>query len=69
MRLTIVATRNKQVPDIEEQEFKVSAVYFHENYNLGIYLNNDVAVVKLEADQNGRGVVFSDRIIPACLPV
>jgi hypothetical protein len=47
----------------------VSAVYFHENYNVGLYLNNDIAVVKLEPKENGRGVMFGDRVIPACLPV
>jgi hypothetical protein len=47
----------------------VSAVYFHENYNVGLYLNNDIAVVKLEPKENGSGVMFGDRVIPACLPV
>ena len=58
-----------QVDDLEEQEFKVESVHFHENYNVGLYLNNDIAVVKLAPNENGRGVTFGDRVVPACLPV
>ncbi len=32
---------------MEEQTFEIDAVYFHDKYNIGVYLNNDIAVVKL----------------------
>ena len=47
----------------------VDTVYYHEQYNIGVYLNHDIAVVKLKPDPNtGRGVVFGERVVPACLP-
>ena len=46
----------------------MEAVHFHEEYNVGLYLNNDIAVVRLKAKANGRGVTFGERVVPACLP-
>ncbi len=58
-----------QVSDLQEQEFKVDAVHYHEEYNVGLYLNNDIAVVRIRADpRTGRGFSFGSRVVPACLP-
>ena len=57
-----------QVPDLEEQEFMVQSVHFHQDYNVGVYLNNDIAVVRVKAKSDGRGIRFGDRVVPACLP-
>jgi len=35
------------VLDREEKDFPVERVDFHENYNVGPYLNNDIAIVTL----------------------
>ena len=35
------------VLDREEKDFPIEKVDFHENYNVGPYLNNDIAIVTL----------------------
>ena len=37
-----------QVPEAQEQEFKVDTIHFHDQYNVGIPLNNDIAVVRIK---------------------
>ena len=37
-----------QVPEVQEQEFRVDTIHFHEQYNVGIPLNNDIAVVRVK---------------------
>ena len=53
-----------------EQEFIVASVHFHEEYNVGLYLNHDIALIRVSADPaTGRGIAFDpDRVAPACLP-
>ena len=58
---------DQDVEDIGEQEFSIQAVNFHPEFNIGAYLNNDIAVVTIKLN-NGRGVQFSDKVVPACLP-
>lgn len=58
-----------QVDDLEEQSYEVDAVHFHEEYNVGVYLNHDIAVVRIKANpETGRGISFGDRVVPVCLP-
>jgi len=57
-----------EVPDIGEQQFEVLAVHFHEEFNSGVYLNNDLAVIRLKPSLDGRGVRFGRRVVPVCLP-
>ena len=40
---------DKDVEDIDEQEFSIKAVHFHPENNVGAYLNNDLAVVRLSS--------------------
>ena len=54
---------DQDVEDIDEQEFSIAAVHFHPEYNVGVYLNNDLAVVRLKTP-----VRLSSRVSPACLP-
>jgi hypothetical protein len=51
---------------LQEQTFEIDAVYFHEEYNVGVYLNHDIAVVRLKANP-GRLFVskFFDKTIKA----
>ena len=54
---------------MEEQTFKIEAVHFHELYNIGVYLNHDIAVLRLKANPlTDRAVKFGRRVVPACLP-
>lgn len=39
------------VDDKFEEEFDIDSIYFHENYNIGPYLNNDIAVIKIRYDK------------------
>ena len=43
-------------------------VDFHQDYNLEIPLANDIALIRIKASANGRGIMFGNRTIPACLP-
>lgn len=54
---------DQDVEDIDEQEFSIATVHFHPEYNVGAYLNNDLAVVRLKDS-----VRLTSRVSPACLP-
>lgn len=57
------------VIDKEEEEYEIEKVAFHENYNIGPYLNNDIALVTIRS--NGRednGIIFGKYVSSACLP-
>ena len=58
----------EKVKDNNEQEFEVAKVDFHQDYNLELPLANDLALIRIKSKANGRGIIFSDRVIPACLP-
>ena len=58
---------DQDAPDVGEQEFSIQTVDFHPDFNVGAYLNNDIAVITLKL-QNGKGVQFNDKVVPACLP-
>jgi hypothetical protein len=47
-----------------EQELNIDEIYLHEEFNRGIRLNNDIALVKLK----GLGINLGPYIMPACLP-
>ena len=59
---------DQDVPDIDEQEFSIEAIHFHPEFNLGPYLNNDIAVVKLKLGAGGEAVRMTTHVRPACLP-
>ena len=54
-----------EIPDEEEQEFDIQKIHFHENFNVGPYQNNDIALVRV---RHSKGITFGDKVIPACLP-
>ena len=54
---------NMEVEDFQEQTLEVDTVFFHEEYNVGVYLNNDIALLKLKDE-----VEFGTLVVPACLP-
>ena len=56
-----------EILDDEEQEFDIEKVDFHdENFGVGPYLNNDIAVVHLKKSKTG--IIFGNKVGPACLP-
>jgi Trypsin. len=47
-----------------EQELNIDEIYLHEELNVGVRLNNDIALVKLK----GLGIHLGPYVMPACLP-
>ena len=56
---------DQDIDDVDEQEFSIKAVHFHPQYNVGAYLNNDIALIKIK--ESG-GIRFTSRVSSACLP-
>jgi len=59
---------DQDVEDIDEQEFSIQSVHFHPEFNVGAYLNNDIAVIRIKPGAGGKGVKITSRVKPACLP-
>ena len=57
-----------QIKDEGEAEYAIGKVDFHENFNVGPYQNNDIAVVHIDKVKHSGGIKFGDKVIPACLP-
>ena len=55
--------RHAEVEDKYERDYSIAAVDFHESYNVGPYLNNDLALVHTDAD-----VALNEHVAPICLP-
>ena len=51
------------VEDKYELDYDIASVDFHENYNVGPYLNNDLALVHTEGDMD-----FNEHVSAICLP-
>ena len=45
-----------EVPDEEEQDFDIEKIDFHEEFGVGLYLNNDIAVVHIKRKGGSGGV-------------
>ena len=52
-----------EVEDRGEQELDIIQIHFHENFNVGPYLNNDIAIIRVEGP-----IIMSDTVGPICLP-
>nr|CAD7410281.1 unnamed protein product [Timema cristinae] len=50
--------------DGTEQEINIDEIYFHEEFNRGVRLNNDIALIKLKS----QGIRLGAGIQPICLP-
>ncbi|CAB4062623.1 SVH1 [Lepeophtheirus salmonis] len=57
-----------EVPDVQEQEFSIEDVHFHEEYNMNKYLNNDIALIRIKPNRDESGIKFGSRVVPICLP-
>ena len=57
-----------EIPDAEEQELAIEKINFHENFGVGPYLNNDIAVVHIDRSRHRTGIQFGDKVVPVCLP-
>ena len=72
-----VGDHNIDVEETEEQEFSISSIEIHHDFNVGPFLNNDIAVATLGHlnPQNNNadfiasgGISFGRYVGPACLP-
>ena len=54
-------------PDSEETEYDIEEIHLHENFNVGPYLNNDIAIVKVRSNDSS-GMAFGHNVLPVCLP-
>lgn len=56
-----------QERDVEEEEFSIDRLYFHEDFSVGAHLNHDIALVRVKT-KSGRGIQFGSHVQPVCLP-
>ena len=54
---------DQDVKDVDEQELSIASVHFHPEFNIGAYLNNDLAVVRVKEE-----VRLTSRVMAVCLP-
>ncbi|XP_036359157.1 atrial natriuretic peptide-converting enzyme-like isoform X2 [Octopus sinensis] len=62
-----VGDHNKKIWDTYEQTFKVAELIIHAKYDDNSY-DYDIALIKIEPNKKGNGIVFNDYVQPACLP-
>ena len=55
------------VKEREETDFDIEEIIFHETFNEGPYLNNDIAIIKIKTLNRG-GMDFGRHVQPVCLP-
>ena len=55
------------IPDKDESEYDIENMILHENFNVGPYLNNDIALVKIKANDSDSGMNFGQYVTPICL--
>jgi len=56
---------NLDVLESEEAEYGIEEIKFHENFNVGPYLNNDIAIVKVRTNDSS-GMAFGQYVSPVC---
>ena len=58
----------------EEKEYTIESIEIHPDYNVGPYLNNDIAIITIgnltnyEQGIDEEGIVFGRFVGAACLP-
>ena len=57
-----------ELEDEEEQELSIERIDFHEDFDVGAHLNNDIAVVHIDKRLHPGGIRFGDKVLPVCLP-
>ena len=71
-----VGDHNLDALEDEEEEYEIISIDIHSDFNVGPYLNNDIAIVtignntrvKEGAKIEKKGIQFGDFVGPACLP-
>ena len=53
--------------DVEEDQFTVERMHFHEEFGQGGHLNNDIALIRIKKKGN-QGIRFGSHVQPICLP-
>ena len=51
------------IKEIEEDDYDIDEITFHEYFNEGPYLNNDIALVRIKGE-----LTFGEHVSSACLP-
>ena len=52
----------------DEAEYDIESIRFHENFNMGPYLNNDIALITIRSENRDSGMDFGMHVSPICLP-
>ena len=59
----------------EEEEFEIDSIEIHPDFNVGPYLNNDIAIITIgnrtnatSTNREESGINFGDYVGAACLP-
>ena len=55
------------VENVEEAEYEIEKTEFSEMWNVGPYLNNDIAIVTIKSNDSS-GIRFGQYVSPVCLP-
>ena len=71
-----VGDHNLDALESEEEEYEITSIDIHSEFNVGPYLNNDIAIVtignntraKEGANIENKGIQFGDYVTAACLP-
>ncbi|GAB1602923.1 atrial natriuretic peptide-converting enzyme-like isoform X1, partial [Argonauta hians] len=58
---------NNKVWDKYEQSFRIDELITHPKYDDNTY-DYDIALLKLQPNRHGNGIIFNDYVQPACLP-
>ncbi|BFZ24345.1 hypothetical protein BsWGS_27385 [Bradybaena similaris] len=64
----VVGDFDADIKDEGEQRFLVDQFIPHEQYNLDIDLEYNIALIKVANTSDGRGIRFNDYVQPICLP-
>ena len=65
--LVRVGDHELDVENIEESEYEIETAEFSEYWNVGPYLNNDIAIVTIKSNDSS-GIRFGQFVSPVCLP-
>ena len=65
--LVRVGDHELDVENVEEAEYEIEKTEFSEMWNVGPYLNNDIAIVTIKSNDSS-GIRFGQYVSPVCLP-
>jgi len=63
-----VGDTNNDAEEGTEQDFDIDELIIHQDYKLYPSPRNDIALIKLKRNSNGKCATFNEAVQPACLP-